>query len=573
MSTGSTYNENVERNNSGSIDGKILIGINDNLRDSKKINEKLIKILEKIDTKLNIKESLKAKEEGSKEEEKKEDKNLAYEERLKKIEQTYSPENNASLLSKFFPEAHKKLLGYFEQKQTNELNKEMPLEAKQAEEDKQKLEAEKKRTSIEPTTVVGSTPAETIKAELDKVEQEKNKLNTPTRKEAVKPIEVVLTDINQNVLDKLKDALDGLGCQNGGGVGGGLSIPPIQTKQVPRGEPMERGYTEPVVPRLYGPTIDVNTEPVKKATEIPKTSKPPDGTPSLESARQIKQVKEIAPKELTSAEAVPESKVPDVKRFKPGEVVEGKFTELKAGSAEAISTLGRVGEVVSKVLKIAGPLAALYGGVVEGKEEYKNDKNLGKAVTTGTGAAAGAFGGAEAGALGGAALGSMIPLVGTVIGGIAGGLLGGYAGEKGGAYIAKKVYEAVSTPGKPVNAEASLTNVSKKEESNKQKTDQELTQIESAKNGPASNIAPIPLEGLGVRNDERVPGWNKELIDEFRELNKVIKDSYQSGGGVLSSNSTNQSNTSIVNVNANSNPISDSRNLTANRVKDYRGAA
>ena len=568
MSKESTYNEEEGEDNSGLIDGKILIGINDNLRDSKKINEKLIKILEKIDTKLNIKESLKAKEEGSKEEDKKEDKNLAYEERLKKIEQTYSPENNASLLSKFFPEAHKKLLGYFEQKQTNELNKEMPLEAKQAEEDKQKLEAEKVQTSIKPTTVVDSA-AGTIKAELNKVEQGKNTQNTSTRKETVKPIgftkpiEVVLTDINQNVLDKLENALDGLCCQNGGNGGGGGP-----------------GLLTSTIASTAGRALVASGTSV--SAETAETLKLPDGTPRLKPARQIKRVypesAEIAPTELTPAKDVPKLKAPG----KPGNVVEAEFTdlpstkalpELEAGSAKTISTLGKVGKVASKVLKIAGPIAALYGGVVEGKEEYKKDKNLGKAVTTGTGAAAGAWGGAEAGALGGAALGTMIfPGVGTVIGGIAGGLLGGYAGEKGGAYIAKKGYEAVSTPDKPVNAEAPLENVSKKEETNKQKTDQELTQIESAKNGPASNIAPIPLEGLGVRNDERVPGWNKELIDEFRELNKVIKDSYQSGGDVLSSNSTNQSNTSIVNVNANSNPISDSRNLTANRVKDYRGA-
>jgi hypothetical protein len=176
MSIESTYNEKEERNNTGSIDGKILIGINDDLRDSKKINEKLIKILEKIDTKLNVKESLKAKVEDSKEDEK-ENKNLAYEERLKKIEQTYSPENNASLLSKFFPEAHKKLLGYFEQKQTNELNKEMPLEAKQAEENKQKLEAEKEQTDVAVTN------QNRIEPELDKVEVKKEnpKQNVPTK--------------------------------------------------------------------------------------------------------------------------------------------------------------------------------------------------------------------------------------------------------------------------------------------------------------------------------------------------------------------------------------------------------
>ena len=353
MSIESTYNEKEGRDNSGPIDGKILIGINDNLRDSKKINEKLIKILEKIDTKLNIKESLKAKEEGSKEEDKKEDKNLAYEERLKKIEQTYSPENNASLLSKFFPEAHKKLLGYFEQKQTNELNKEMPLEAKQAEEDKQKLEAEKEQTSIKPTTVVGSAAAETIKAELNKVEQGKNTQNTSTREETVKPIEVVLTDINQNVLDKLENALDGLCCQNGGnGSGGGP------------------GLLTSTIAGAAGKALVASGTSV--SAETAETLKLPDGTPLLKPARQIKQVypesAEIAP----TAKDVPKSKAPG----KPENVVEAEFTdspstkalpELEAGSAETISTLGKVGKVASKVLKIAGPIAALYGGVVEGK--------------------------------------------------------------------------------------------------------------------------------------------------------------------------------------------------------------
>ena len=99
--------------------------------------------------------------------------------------------------------------------------------------------------------------------------------------------------------------------------------------------------------------------------------------------------------------------------------------------------------------------------------------------------------------------------------------------------------------------------------------------VKGANDGPASHmVPPVPMSGEYILR--KFPLHNQELneiMQEMRELNKVIKESYTPGGGVISDNSTAQTNNMVYNINAVGNPIDGARNLTTSRLKELRGTA
>ncbi|QZA69688.1 lysin [Bacillus phage 035JT004] len=201
----------------------------------------------------------------------------------------------------------------------------------------------------------------------------------------------------------------------------------------------------------------------------------------------------------------------------------GAAAGAASGGSRVLSTLGKVGGVLSKV---ALPLSILagVGSIAAAPEDKKGEA---------TGSAAGGIGGGLAGAAAGAAVGSVVPVVGTAIGGIIGGVAGSFGGSSLGGWVGSmfdpKTAEAAELPEteKAKGADEKIVNDLDKQ------VDKETTNTKDrAENKKADNLA---LEKANIKRYEALLDQADQLLNKARLQNGIMgslsgADSGGSGG-------------------------------------------